>query len=171
MILADLTEPFHVTAGYTGKPGGRTFYLQAEDRDHRVTLKCEKIQVDALAHVMVDLLAELDDEPASDWDHDAMALRPPIDPVWTIGEIRTGYHDEKARFVLELTELPDEVSSDEADLEVVRIWMDRDQARRFAAHAIETVAEGRPRCQFCGRPQEDEGHVCPSTNGHGRSSR
>lgn len=167
MILADLTDPFHVTAGYTGRPGDRTFYLQAEDRDHRITLKCEKVQVDGLAHVLVDLLAELDDEPSPDWDRDAMALRPPIDPVWTVGEIRTGYHDEKERFVIELTEL----AAEEEDPEIVRIWMDLDLTRRLSAHAIESVAEGRPRCRLCGRPEEDVGHVCPSTNGHGRLTR
>ena len=164
MILAELTDPFHVTAGYTGRPGDRTFYLQAEDEDHRVTVKLEKLQVDALAHVLVDLLATLDDEPVTDWDRDAMALHVPIEPVWTVGEIRTAIDDRTQSIIVEVAELAPE----DEEPEVVRVWLDRDAARRLAAHAIEIVAEGRPRCHLCGRPEEDGGHVCPALNGHGR---
>ncbi|MBW3665394.1 MAG: DUF3090 domain-containing protein [Actinobacteria bacterium] len=167
MILAELTDPFHVTAGYTGQAGDRTFYLQAEDEDHHVTVKLEKLQVDALAHVLVDLLATLDDEPATDWDRDAMALRLPVEPVWTVGEIRTAVDDRAQSIIVEVAELAPE----DEEPEVVRVWLDRDLTRRLAAHAIEIVAEGRPRCHLCGRPEEEGGHVCPATNGHGRLSR
>jgi hypothetical protein len=54
----------------------------------------------------------------------------------------------------------------------LRIWLDRDLARRLAAHATEIVGQGRPRCELCGRPTEPDGnHVCPATNGHGSLSR
>lgn len=166
----ELTAPHHVTVGFTGVPGDRTFFLQAEDLDARVTLLMEKGQVEGLGELLGQLLTRLGDEPATDWDHDAMALRDPIDPRFRVGQIGFGFDPDGERFVLELTELTPEEDEDEADQ--LRVWLDRDQARRLAAHALEIVAQGRPRCELCGRPTAAGGeHVCPSSNGHGRLTR
>jgi uncharacterized repeat protein (TIGR03847 family) len=165
----ELTRPHHVTVGFTGVPGGRTFFFQAEEVDARVTLLLEKTQVEGLGELLGQLLTRAGDEPATDWDHDAMALREPIDPRFRVGEIGLGLDPEAQRFVLELTEFTAE-EGDDADQ--LRVWLDRDQARRLAAHAAEIVAQGRPRCELCGRPMAPDGaHVCPSTNGHGALTR
>lgn len=165
MIEVELTEPFHVTAGYTGEPGSRTFYIQAQDDQQLVTVLCEKTQVVGLGEMMARLLARVDDAPASDWDRGAMDLRPPIEPRWRVGELSVGVDEEHVRFLLELTEL---VVEEEREPWEVRLWMSSDQARRLAAHALEVVGEGRPRCELCGRPKQPDGHhVCPATNGHG----
>lgn len=164
MIAAELPTPHHVTAGYVGEPGDRTFLIQAEGTDHRITVLVEKEQVAGLAEVLGQLLARLDDAPATDWDRDAMSLREPTEPEWRAGEISVGLDPDRGRFLVELTEL----TAEDADPREVRIWPDRDQARRLAAHAEEVVGEGRPRCRFCGRPTRPDGdHVCPATNGHG----
>ena len=169
MIDIELTDPHLVTVGYTGVPGERTFYLQAADEVERVTLLLEKEQVAGIAELITQLLARLDDTPATDWDRDAMALSPPIDPRWRIGDISVGLDPEAGRFVLEFGEL---TADDEDDPREVRLWTDRDQARRLAAHAMEIVGQGRPVCQLCGRPTELDGsHVCPATNGHGQLAR
>ena len=98
-----------------------------------------------------------------------MALRPPIEPAWRVGEIGLGVDPESERVVLELTEV---VADDTVEPSTVQVSLDRDQARRLAAHAQETVTQGRPRCELCGRPMGLDGdHVCPSTNGHGALSR
>jgi uncharacterized repeat protein (TIGR03847 family) len=166
----ELTAPHHVTVGFTGLPGDRTFFLQAEDLEARVTLLLEKGQVEGLGELLGQLLTRVGDEPATDWDHDAMALRDPVDPRFRVGEIGFGYDPDADRFVLELTEVAAEEDADDADR--LRVWLDRDQARRLAAHAVEIVAQGRPRCELCGRPTGPDGeHVCPSTNGHGRLTR
>jgi len=47
-----------------------------------------------------------------------------------------------------------------------RFVVSRAQARAMALHALEVVAAGRPRCQFCGYPLEPDGHICPAMNGH-----
>lgn len=168
MIVAELREPHHVTTGYEGEPGERTFYVQAEDTSQRVTLLVEKEQVAGLGQVLARLLARLDDEPATDWDRDAMDLRPPLEPDWRVGEISVGLDPEAGRFLVELTELVGEG----VEAREIRIWPDRDQARRLAAHAAEVVAQGRPRCRFCGRPEpDDRDHVCPAMNGHGELER
>lgn len=169
MIEAELTEPFHVTAGYVGQPGDRVFHLQAQDATTLVTVTCEKAQVDGLSTLLSELLARIDDAPATDWDRDAMGLREPIEPSWRVGTIGLGLDEESQRFVLELSEL---VAEEDREPWQLRIWMDRDLARRLAAQCAETVGEGRPTCPLCGRPMAADGeHVCPRTNGHGALSR
>lgn len=169
MIDVELTDPHHVTVGYLGEPGERTFFLQAQDETELLTLLLEKTQAQGIGELLAQLLARLDDAPATDWDRSAMALREPVEPRWRIGEIALGLDPESERFVLELGEFsPD----DEEDVREARIWLDHDQARRLAAHAAEVVGEGRPQCELCGRPTEPDGsHVCPATNGHGRLTR
>lgn len=169
MIDVELTDPHHVTAGYVGQPGERTFFVQAEDGERRVDILLEKEQVQGLADLLAQLLARVGDAPATDWDRTSMALREPLDPRWRAGAITVGLDPDAARFVVELVELSQEEVDDPLE---VRIWTQQDQARRLAAHAAEVVAEGRPRCQLCGRPMEADGdHVCPATNGHGRLTR
>lgn len=167
MTEPDLTHPHHVTADYIGEPGERTFFVQAEDEDTRVTVLVEKEQVAGLAQVVRGLLAQLDDTPATDWDRDAMTLRQPLDPLWRAGEITVGLDPDRHRFVIEAVEF---IGEEEREPGRVRIWVDQDQARRLAAHAATVVTEGRPRCRLCGRPLEVSGHVCPASNGHGELS-
>lgn len=163
-----LDQPHHVTAGFVGVPGDRTFYVQAEDDHQRISLLVEKAQVGGIAELLTQLLARVDDTPASDWDRDAMALRDPVEPRWRVGEIGAGLDPQLGRFVLELAELVPE----DAEGEMVRFSIDQDQARRLAAHAEEVIGQGRPTCQLCGRPTDPDGsHVCPATNGHGTLSR
>ena len=176
MIDVELTDPHHVTVGTTGEPGDRTFFVQAQDEAELVTLVLEKQQAGGIGDLLAQLLARVDDRPATDWDRAAMELREPIDPRWRVGELGVGIDDEGGRFVLEFTELL--LVEDEDDLpelpepREIRVWCNQDQVRRLAAHADELVGQGRPRCQFCGRPMAADGsHVCPSTNGHGRLTR
>lgn len=166
-MTTELPAPHHATAGWVGVPGDRTFYLQFQDDEELVTILCEKGQVAGISELLAELLAHVDDEPATDWDREAMELRDPVEPRWRLGQIAVGVDPDDERFVVELSELV----PDEAEAEQVRAWLNRDQARRLAAHAAEIVGEGRPRCQLCGRPEEPGGHVCPATNGHGRLSR
>ncbi len=165
MAEITLDTPHHVTAGFVGVPGDRTFYVQAEDAHQRITLLLEKAQVGGISELLTQLLARVDDVPATDWDRAAMELREPVEARWRVGEIGAGLDPQLGRFVLELNEL---VADDEEDGEVVRFSMDQDQTRRFAAHAEEVIGQGRPVCQLCGRPTDLDGsHVCPATNGHG----
>lgn len=168
--MDEFAQPFHVTAGYLGQPGDRTFFIQAQDEDELLTVLCEKGQVDGLGDLLARVLAELDDAPATDWDRDAMELREPVEPAWRVGTIGVGVDTDAGRIVMELTEFtPPDAEEIPGMAEEVRLWLDRDIARRLAAHCKEVVAEGRPTCELCGRPMDPGGeHVCPRTNGHGR---
>ena len=161
----EFDDPKRVTVGYLGVPGDRTFLLEVEDDTHRVQFLLEKSQVAGLGDLVAQLLVRLDDRPASDWDRDAMSLEPPFRPIWRVGAIAVGLDRETGRFHVELTEF---VPEGDVEPRTGRIAMDRDQARRLAAHAATIVGEGRERCRRCSRPIEPDGrHVCPATNGHG----
>lgn len=160
-----LDDPKRVTVGYLGVPGDRTFLMEVEDETQRVQFLLEKGQVAGLGDLLGQLLARLGDRLPLDWDRDAMALFPPFQPIWRVGGIAAGLDPDTQRFMLELTEF---VPDDDAEPREARIGMDRDQARRLAAHAAAIVGEGRERCRLCARPVEADGaHVCPATNGHG----
>jgi uncharacterized repeat protein (TIGR03847 family) len=169
MIDVEISDPNHVTVGWVGEPGARTFLVQAGDEQQLVTVVLEKGQVRGMADLLTQLLARVDDLPATDWDREAMQLREPVEPRWRVGELSVGIDPERGRFLVELAEL---VVAEDHGPHQLRIWADQDQARRLAAHAVEQVDQGRPTCQLCGRPTATDGsHVCPSTNGHGRLSR
>lgn len=166
MSTLSLDDPHHVTVGTVGGAGNRTFLVQAEDGDHRVTLVAEKQQVAGIGDLLSRLLVRLDLQPADDWDTAAMSLREPIDPLWRIGRIEVGLDTESRRFLLEFNAVEGE---DEPVADEVVFTIDADLARRLAAQADWLVDQGRPRCRLCGRPMADDGsHVCPATNGHGR---
>ena len=170
MMDVELATPHHVTVGFTGVPGSRTFFLQAEDDAQRVEFLLEKAQARGIGELLGQLLARLADAASGDWDRAAMALRVPVEGRWRVGELSLGFDPEQDRFLLELTELV--ADEDGPEPREARIWFDRDQARRLSAHAIEVVEQGRPTCELCGRPTELDGeHVCPATNGHGKLSR
>lgn len=156
-------EPHHLTVGYVGAPGARTFLLQVEDHETRLTVQLEKAQVSGVAELLAKLLARIGDAPAADVDAAAMELLPPLEPTWRVREVSVGVDDDQEVLLLELAGVG---ATDDAA--AARIWFRRETAGRLAAHAARIVAEGRPRCRLCGRPTEpDGGHVCPSTNGHG----
>lgn len=170
MMDVELTTPHHVTVGFTGRPGERTFFLQAEDDAQRVEFLLEKGQARGIGELLAQLLARTDDAAATDWDRAAMALRVPLDGRWRVGELALGFDPEQDRFLLELTELV--IEEDGPEPREARVWLDRDQVRRLASHAVEVVEQGRPTCELCGRPTEPDGeHVCPATNGHGKLTR
>lgn len=166
MPTLSLDRPHHVTAGTVGEPGNRTFLLQVEDEDHRVTVVAEKGQVAGIADLVSRLLVRLDLAPATDWDATAMALREPIDPAWRVGEVELALDVDVGLIAVRVGGL--DVDGD-APFDAIEFAIDIDQARRLAGHVDELVEQGRPRCRLCGRPMaEGGGHVCPSTNGHGR---
>ncbi len=162
-MLHDFTDPHHVTAGYVGKPGRRTFFIQAEDEHVRMSFLCEKAQVKSLSEAMARLLGRVGDHPATDWDRQAMELREPITITWRVGEISLGVDPETLLFAIELGEYVPE--DEDREPEEIRIRLLPDQARRLCAHAFEKITEGRPACQFCDQPlTEGVAHVCPAMN-------
>lgn len=177
-----------ITAGALGPPGQRTFYIQVEVDERRVSLVAEKAQIRSLAHLAQELLGRAGvSVMPDDLDETAQRLREPVDPAWRAGSISLGMDEDGGRFLLEVEELPsgedsgqlpgdEEIPTEdlsegfEPDEEpaLARVWLTQDQLAAMAAHAAYAVEAGaRETCRLCGRPIDPGGHICPSMNGHG----
>ena len=169
----DLT-PTVFTADFTGKPGERTFFIQAKG-DVTLTYLVEKQQVALLAERLRDMLLLIDENdnvgtvvPQRD---PAFALEQPVEPEWRVGAIGIGYSEETDNIVVSVApvaEAPDDAVTEEDVTPEFdsRFFLTRDQARAFVLHVLAIVSEGRPICQLCGLPMDPDGHQCPASNGH-----
>lgn len=142
-----------LTVGTVGPRGNRTFHLQGRKGRRMVTLTIEKMQADALAEAINDLLDELDERHPpesgktaihlSDWQ---MELRDPVDPMFRVAQIGLGYEIDSDMVVLVTQELitAEEMDIDPVEPRTVRFWGTRSQMRALALHAAQVVARGRP---------------------------
>jgi uncharacterized repeat protein (TIGR03847 family) len=171
-VQFDVT-PNVFTADFTGRPGERTFYLQARGSSGVHSFLIEKQQVAVLAEKLQELLLMIDAEDtiksAAPQRDPALGLEEPVDPEWRVGTIGLLYDDGRDIVVVVLQEIAgDEEGDEEEDDEEsgYRFFLRRDQVRALILHALAAVGEGRPLCQLCGLPMDPEGHVCPASNGH-----
>lgn len=154
------------TVGTVGRPGERTFLLQARGDGRVVTVKCEKQQTAAIVQYLRRVLADLppaEDRPMSG----AFELRDPIETAFVVGPIGLGYDRASDRVLIQLEEIG-EVDEDGEPLDDdrghVRLYLSRGQAAAFCDHADAIVEAGRPPCQWCGLPIDPDGHACPRMN-------
>ena len=177
MPSRDLDPVTRLTADAVGEPGQRTFYLQAASGADQVTLLVEKEQVRRLAESLQTWLPELAAERPEDPGEAAaaeageLALTPPLEPDFRVGQLLLSYDAERDRVVVVATELQleDEDEADPAELPdpvEVRLFVTRPQLRVLARHGSQVVARGRPLCPLCGNPLDPTGHICPAQNGH-----
>ncbi|MDP8969520.1 MAG: DUF3090 family protein [Actinomycetota bacterium] len=157
-----------VSAGAVGRPGRRTFYVQARVGSQVVAVLVEKEQVRLLAQHAQELLARAGVTlTPDDLDEPGHRLIEPVTPAWRVGSMRLGMDDSGRRFLLEAQELLPEEASHQPG--TVRLWMSREQLAGLAAYAAFVVEAGaRESCRLCGRPIDPvDGHVCPAMDGHG----
>ena len=177
-VFFEFEEVDTFTAGAIGEPGSRTFFLHARAGQQRVTVKCEKQQVTAIAQYLRRVLSDLpppEDRPLQ------FDLRDPGEQSFVLGPIGLGYDRGNDRLLVQLEELvPSSFDDDDDDTEDddsglddavddtdrghIRLYMTRSQAAAFCEHADELVAAGRPNCQWCGNPIDPGGHPCPRMN-------
>jgi uncharacterized repeat protein (TIGR03847 family) len=158
----------------TGRPGERTFYLQAIKGEQIVTLIVEKIQLQSLAVAVEQFLADIKQEdPAiadasSIYQEEEMLLKAPLEPLFHVGTFGLGYESSEDLIILVLREASmDSATSD--DTNMLRVWCSRSQIRRLAHWSVELANRGRPICPLCGEIIGPEGHLCPKKNGHKKS--
>lgn len=175
----DLQPVSHITTDAIGQPGKRVFYIQAWQGTRTISLIIEKIQVQSLAVGLEQFLAELYQrypeltEASSDYDEEHMHIRPPVDPLFRVGELGLGYDADNDMIVLVAREVSNEEAAEEEGGEtsaeesrVVRFWCTRAQLRAMCHWGMEVASRGRPICPQCGEPMDPEGHFCPKKNGH-----
>lgn len=154
------------TTGALGRPGARTFFLQARQGPTRVAVKCEKQQVAAISQYLRRVLNDLpppEDRPVPA----ALELVEPVEQAFVLGPIGLGYDQRNDRLVVQLEEVG-MVDEDGEDLPGsdghVRLYVTRGQAAAFCEHAERIIAAGRPDCRWCGLPIDPDGHPCPRMN-------
>lgn len=167
----ELKPVTHITTDALGEPGKRVFYIQAWQGERTITVIVEKVQIQSLAVGLEQFLAELMEkfpdlvEASAHYSEEKMHIRPPVDPLFRVGELGLGYDAESDLVILVTREIVAEGESAE-DASVVRFWCTRDQLRTMCHWGMEVVSKGRPICPQCGEPMEPEGHFCPKRNGH-----
>lgn len=179
--LFEFVDPDRFVAGTVGEPGERTFYLQATSGPRIVSVALEKIQVEALAERLDELLDEVRRRQGADSTVPAAAtpeledvepLGTPIEEEFRVGALALAWDDETSSVLVEAqsqtgegeAEPPAEGTEFTGDL--LRVRLQPAAARAFAKRALRVVAAGRPPCPLCGNPLDPRGHVCPRQNGH-----
>ena len=163
----DFDPASHFTVGTVGKPGQRTFYIQAREGRTILTLLAEKEQARALAQAL-DRLGEeiLANNPLLSSNEDEvlirdMSLTEPIEPAFRVVQMGLGYDADRDYCVMILQGMDDD---DEDQAPSARICIPRANMRALSQHILKIVAGGRRMCGNCGRPMDPEGHFCPQMN-------
>lgn len=151
----DFPNPLKVMVGVRGEVGNRLFLLQVREGRRLVIVKCEKIQLGALAEWISQVIGELG-RPA----HlpDDFTLEPEYEADFVAGDIAVSL-DEKAQAI------DVAVQSVEGDSSL-NVRLSREWAAGLAIAIARLVEAGRPLCPLCGGPLDPKGHDCPRTNGH-----
>ncbi len=164
--IIELDPVTHITAGALGKPGHRTFFIQAERGLDRVTLLCEKEQVLALAEAVDELIESLAEETGLarheglKIDEAAMAIKEPVDPLFSVGAMGLGYDTGRDRILLVAQEALD--AGEEHDPREARFYATPAQMQVLSAYARAVVDQGRTQAQVV---LQAETYV--RRNGHG----
>jgi uncharacterized repeat protein (TIGR03847 family) len=175
-------QPDRFIAGTVGRPGERSFFLQARDATKLISVLLEKEQVSVLAERVDDMLDEILRRAGGLTSVPAVApaeledldpLEQPIVEEFRVGSMTLKWdsedeHVEVAAYAVvdDDSEPPDDPEESDRDVMVVRL--SGAEARAFVKRAQALVAAGRPPCPLCSLPLDPSGHVCPRQNGYRR---
>lgn len=166
--------PDRVVIGTVGRPGARTFYLQARTGAQIVSIALEKEQSALLAQKIDEVLDQLSAVEGNRWsvpgstpvelvDNDPLEA---VQEQFRTGTIGIGWDPTTAQVIIEAHPLPSDDDSDEfdeaaaEDSEMLRVRMPVGTARAFTQRTREVVDAGRPLCTLCGHPIDPDGHTC-----------
>ena len=179
--LFEFDPPQRFVAGTVGEPGERTFYLQASGSGRTISVSLEKVQVQALAEKLEELLDEVRRRQGSGSAVPAVApadledvapLDAPIEEEFRVGTLALAWDDDDGMVIIEAQSIVEQadpevpVESTEFTGDLLRVRITAAAARSFAKRSQRVVAAGRPPCPLCGNPLDPQGHVCPRQNGH-----
>jgi len=147
--------PDKVMVGVLGEVGNRTFLLQARQGRRLVIVKCEKLQLAALAEWLGQVVGSLG-RPG----HlpDDFTLEPEYEVDFVAGDIAIAVDEQSETIEVSLESIEEE---DTLELTLSKEW-----AGGLAIAITRLVEAGRPVCPLCGGPLDPQGHDCPRTNGH-----
>ncbi|GAA1486234.1 DUF3090 domain-containing protein [Brachybacterium fresconis] len=164
--------PDRVVIGTVGRPGARTFYLQARAGAQIVSIALEKQQSALLAQRIDEILDQLiavegnrysvpTGTPVELVDNDQLEA---VQEQFRAGTIGIGWDPTTAQVIIEAHPLlldDDELDRGaEVESEMLRVRMPVGAARAFTQRTLEVVDAGRPLCTLCGYPIDPDGHIC-----------
>lgn len=149
------TNPDKIMVGVRGEVGSRLFLFQVREGRRLSIIKCEKIQLAALAEWISQVIGELG-RPG----HlpDDFTLEAEYESDFVAGDIAVSL-DEEAQAIDVTMESLEEDST-------LNVRLTREWAAGLAIAIVRLVEAGRPLCPLCGGPLDPKGHDCPRTNGH-----
>src|SRR5213593_4918482 len=121
--LFEFDPPDRFVAGTVGQPGERTFYLQASGDGRLVSVALEKVQVQALAEKLEELLDEVrrrqGDEsvvpPSTSREHEDVApLDTPIEEEFRVGTLALAWDGDSDSVLIEAQSIVDPATVDPA---------------------------------------------------------
>jgi uncharacterized repeat protein (TIGR03847 family) len=163
-----------IAAGAFGRPGARTFVIQARKGSAVLSVLVEKEQVRLLALEAAQFL----DRIAADEPEDMPSALEigggavtEVEPLFRARLIGIGYDAERHLVLIELREDAAEEDDedpppppDEAEGRIARLYATRAQIRLMMLNGVAAVEGGRPKCQLCDFPMDPDGHICPRWN-------
>ena len=166
--------PDRVVIGTVGRPGARTFYLQARTGAQIVSIALEKQQSALLAQKIDEILDQLSTVEGNRYSVPASTPVELVDndPLETVheqfraGALGIGWDPTTAQVIIEATPLPadddllDGSGGPSEESEMLRVRMPVGTARAFTQRTREVVDAGRPFCTLCGYPMDPDGHTC-----------
>ena len=150
------TNPDKVMVGVRGEVGNRLFLLQVREGRRLVIVKCEKIQLAALAEWIGQVLSELGRPGHLPED---FALEPEYETDFVAGDIAVSVDEDVPR--RSTSRWSRSKRTPRSSVRLTREW-----AAGLAIAIVRLVEAGRPLCPLCGGPLDPKGHDCPRTNGH-----
>lgn len=174
-VVHEFDWPDRVVVGTVGRPGSRTFYLQARTGTRTASVALEKEQSALLAEKIGELLDELGSDesngltvptetPLELIDNDP--LDQPVEEQFRTGVMRLAWDPSTAQVIIEAYPFVVDDGDDDADPEPVEpaemllVRIPVGTARAFVQRTRQVVRAGRPSCPRCGMPVDDDGHVC-----------
>ena len=182
-LVHEYDWPDRVVVGTVGRPGERTFYLQVRTGARSTSVALEKEQSAVLADTIDELLDQLVSDagnhvsvpaetPAELIDNDP--LDHPVEEQFRVGAMRLGWDPTTAQILIEAFPLeaqdadaePDDRSDAGSDspfeepTEMLLVRIPVGTARAFVQRTRLVVRAGRPACELCGAPVDEDGHTC-----------
>lgn len=188
-ITHRLDQPDRFVAGTIGRPGERTFFLQARQANRLVSVVVEKQQVSVLADHLTKLIdqvglmvAGIEVPPRFETAVDSDPLDLPLVADFRVGTMTIAWDPDVERIQIELFSAFLDEDGDELETvddpvvqaqelsersdESLLIWITLLMGRDFVARAEALVKAGRPPCPLCAQPLDATGHICPRLNGY-----
>ncbi|HVA52068.1 MAG TPA: DUF3090 family protein [Acidimicrobiales bacterium] len=148
-------EPDKIMVGVRGEVGNRLFLFQVREGRRLAIIKCEKIQLAALAEWISQVVGELG-RPA----HlpDDFSLEAEYEADFVAGDIAVSLDEEEQAIDVTMESIEEDSS--------LNVRLTREWAAGLAIAIVRLVEAGRPLCPLCSGPLDPQGHDCPRTNGH-----